>query len=160
MLNRDLRRYKQLWPKMQLCKMAELRKRKWNLWCNLVAGEFSIRWQHLISFIIMYMVQLYKEDWIVLCMLGCWAIALPITKQIFGLTAMCDMWWRYYWGGTLCATSLVLNLVICGVTKRTLWAGNQHKETKTSLLTTTSWVPIDLFHNIDTTPNLAYISTI
>ena len=37
---------------------------KWNPWCHLVAGEFSIRWQHLISysFTIMYVVQLYKED--------------------------------------------------------------------------------------------------
>ena len=30
----------------------------------------------------MYMVQLYKEDWTVLHMLGCWAVALPSTKQI------------------------------------------------------------------------------
>ena len=44
--------------------------------CHLVAREFTIRWQHLI-FIIMYMVQLYKEDWGILCMLGCWAVALP-----------------------------------------------------------------------------------
>ena len=30
----------------------------------------------------MYIVQLYKEDWTILCMLGCWTIALPSTKQI------------------------------------------------------------------------------
>ena len=46
-----------------------------------VAGEFSIRWQHLISFII-YIVQLHKEDWAMLRMLGCWAVALPSTEQI------------------------------------------------------------------------------
>ena len=33
----------------------------------------------------MYMVQLYKEDWTILHMLGCWAIALPSTKQIANL---------------------------------------------------------------------------
>ena len=66
---------------MQLCKMAELRKRKWNLRCHLVAGEFSICWQHLISFI-MYIIQLYKEDWAILHMLGCRAVVLPCTEQI------------------------------------------------------------------------------
>ena len=30
----------------------------------------------------MFMVQLYKEDWTILCMLGCWAVALPSSKQI------------------------------------------------------------------------------
>ena len=39
-----------------------------------------IRWQHLI-FIIMYIVQLYK-DWTILHMLGCRDVALPSTKQI------------------------------------------------------------------------------
>ena len=43
--------------------------------CHLVAGEFSIRWQHLISFI-MNIVQLYKEDWAILHMLGCQACSL------------------------------------------------------------------------------------
>ena len=28
-------------------------------------------------FIIMYIVQLYKEDWAILCMFGCQAVALP-----------------------------------------------------------------------------------
>ena len=54
----------------QCLPMASLIKRKWNPGCNLVAEEFSIRWQHLISFI-MYIVQLYKEDWEILRMLGC-----------------------------------------------------------------------------------------
>ena len=40
-----------------------------------------IEWQHLI-FLFMYMVQLYKEDWTILHILGCQAIALPSTKQI------------------------------------------------------------------------------
>ena len=80
-LKGDFRRYKQLWPKMKLCKMAELRKRKWNLGCHLVAGECSIRWHHLISFI-MYIVQLYKEDWTILHMLGCRVITLPSTELI------------------------------------------------------------------------------
>ena len=38
--------------------------------CHLVAREFTIRWQHLI-FIIIFIVQLYKEDWGILRMLGC-----------------------------------------------------------------------------------------
>ena len=38
-------RFDQLLPKMQLCNMAEFRKRKsmWNPRCHLVAGEFSKR---------------------------------------------------------------------------------------------------------------------
>ena len=51
-LKGDFSRYKQLLPKMQACIMAELRKRKrkWNPRCHPVAGEFNIRWQHLILF--------------------------------------------------------------------------------------------------------------
>ena len=41
-----------------------------------------IRWKHLIFLLLMYMVQLYEEDWTILHVLGCWAIALPSTKQI------------------------------------------------------------------------------
>ena len=57
---------------MQLCKMAEFRKRSGFPSATLVAGKFSIRWQYLItySFIILYIVQLYKEDWAFLRMLG------------------------------------------------------------------------------------------
>ena len=29
----------------------------------------------------MYIIQLYKEDWTILCMLGCRAVALPSTEQ-------------------------------------------------------------------------------
>ena len=75
--------------KNEALKMAELRKRKWNPRCYLVAGEFSIRWQQLISFIIMYIVQLYKEDWAILHMLGCQAIALPCTEQIVIFWGLC-----------------------------------------------------------------------
>ena len=49
--------------------------------CHLVAREFTIRGQHLIS-IIMYTVQLYKEDWGILRVLGCRAVALPSTERI------------------------------------------------------------------------------
>ena len=46
----DFSRFNQLLPKMQLCNVAELRKRKWNLGCHLVAEKFNIRLQHLILF--------------------------------------------------------------------------------------------------------------
>ena len=49
--------------------------------CHLVARGIYIRWQHLILLFI-YIVQLYKEDWGILRMLGCRAIALPSTEQI------------------------------------------------------------------------------
>ena len=48
---------------------------------HLVARGIYLRWQNLI-FLFMYMVQLYKEDWTILHMLGCQAIALPSTEQI------------------------------------------------------------------------------
>ena len=44
--------------------------------CHLVARGIYIRWQHLILLFI-YIVQLYKEDWGILRMLGCRAVALP-----------------------------------------------------------------------------------
>ena len=68
---------------MQLCNMADLRMRKWNsqhcatLWqgnLHMVAAPYFL--------LFMYMVQLYKEDWTILCKLGCQAIALPCTEQI------------------------------------------------------------------------------
>ena len=49
--------------------------------CHLVARGIYIRWQHLI-FVLCTIVQLYKEDWGILHMLGCEAIALPSTEQI------------------------------------------------------------------------------
>ena len=49
--------------------------------CHLVARGIYIRWQHLVLLFI-YIVQLYKEDWGILHMLGCRAVALPSTEQI------------------------------------------------------------------------------
>ena len=46
-----------------------------------MAGEFSIRSQHLISFI-MYIGHLYKKDWANLHLMGCRAVALSSAKQI------------------------------------------------------------------------------
>ena len=54
---------------------------------HLMAWEFGIRWQYLISYyyVTMYIVQLYKEEWAILRMLGCRAVALPSTERIVGL---------------------------------------------------------------------------
>ena len=49
-LKGDISSIKQPLPKMQLSKMAELRKSKWNPRCHLVARGFNIMWQHLILF--------------------------------------------------------------------------------------------------------------
>ena len=49
--------------------------------CHLVARGIYIRWQHLI-FVLCIIVQRYKEDWGILRMLGCRAVALPSTEQI------------------------------------------------------------------------------
>ena len=38
--------------------------------CHLVARGIYIRWQHLI-FVLCTMIQLYKEDWVILHMFGC-----------------------------------------------------------------------------------------
>ena len=68
---------------MQLCNMAEIEKEEvffpacatlWQGNLNRVASPYFL------SFI--YIVQLYKEDWAILHMLGCQAIALASTKQI------------------------------------------------------------------------------
>ena len=68
---------------MQLCNMAELRKRKWNSQCCATLWQGNLHKVAAPYFLLfMYMVQLYKEDWTILCMLGCQAIALPSTKQI------------------------------------------------------------------------------
>ena len=32
-----------------------------------------------------FSIQLYNEDWTILCMLGCWAIALPSNEQIVNI---------------------------------------------------------------------------
>ena len=68
---------------MQLCNMAELRKRKWNSQHVPPCGKGNL---HKVaapySFSVIYMVQLYKEDLRILRMLGCRAVALPSTEQI------------------------------------------------------------------------------
>ena len=48
--------------------------------CHLVVREFTQGGSTL--FLFMYIVQLYKEDWEILRMLGCRAVALPSTEQI------------------------------------------------------------------------------
>ena len=61
---------------------------------HLVARGIYIRWQHLILLFI-YIVQLYKEDWGILRMLGCRAVALPSTEQIvyiLFLRSMQSLW--------------------------------------------------------------------
>ena len=66
---------------MQLCNMAEIEKEEVEFpACATLWQGNCIRWQHLI-FLFMYIFQLYKEDWGILCMFGCWAIALPNTEQ-------------------------------------------------------------------------------
>ena len=63
--------------------MAELRKRKWNSQCCVTLWQgnlYKVAAPYFLSF--MYMVQMYKEDWTILHMLGCQAVVLPSTKQI------------------------------------------------------------------------------
>ena len=48
---------------------------------HLVARGIYIRWQHLI-FVSCTIAQLCKEDWGILSMFGCQAVALPSTEQI------------------------------------------------------------------------------
>ena len=78
----------------QKCSYAiwlKLRKRKWNSKHVPPCGKgIYIRWQHCI-FLFMYLVQLYKEDWTILHMLDCWAIALPSTEQIVITLAECSI---------------------------------------------------------------------
>ena len=59
----DISRNQQLLPQMQLCKMAELiEEEEVESLVPSCAREFNIRWQQLILFWFMYIVQLYKED--------------------------------------------------------------------------------------------------
>ena len=67
---------------MQLCNMAELRKRKWNSQCCATLWQGNLHKVAAPYFCFMYIVQLYKEDWGILRMLGCRAVALPSTEQI------------------------------------------------------------------------------
>ena len=72
--------------------MAEIEKEEveFPACATLWQGGIYIRWQHLILFFI-YIVQLYKEDWGILRMLGCWAVALPSTEQIVQLCNMAEI---------------------------------------------------------------------
>ena len=68
---------------MQLCNMAEIEKEEveFPACATLWQGNLhKVATPYFLSFI--YIVQLYKEDWVILCMLGCWAVALPSTEQI------------------------------------------------------------------------------
>ena len=77
----DISRYKQLILKMQVCKMAGLRKRKrkGNSMHHLVAREFNIRWDTLFCSDLCTYFSCEKK-------IGqsCkfWAVALPSTEQI------------------------------------------------------------------------------
>ena len=73
---------KQLLPKMQLCNMAELRKRKWNSQCCATLWQGNLHKVAAPYFCFMYIVQLYTADGGILRMLGCRAVALPSTEQI------------------------------------------------------------------------------
>ena len=66
---------------MQLCNMVKIEKEEveFPACATLWQGNY-IRWQHLSVF--MYIVQLYKEDWRILRMLGCRAVGLHSTEQI------------------------------------------------------------------------------
>ena len=67
---------------MQLCNMAEIEKEEVEFpACDTLWQGNCIRWHYLI-FLFMYIVQVYKGDWGILRMLGCWAVALPSTEQI------------------------------------------------------------------------------
>ena len=68
---------------MQLCNMAEIEKEEveFSACATLWQGNLhKVAAPYILSFI--YIVQLYKEDWAILHMSGCQAIALPSTEQI------------------------------------------------------------------------------
>ena len=73
---------KQLLPKIQLCNMAELRKRTRNSQCCATLWQGNLHKVAAPYFCFMYIVQLYKEDWGILRTLGCRAVDLPNTEQI------------------------------------------------------------------------------
>ena len=71
--------------------MAELRKRKWNSKCCATLWQGNLHKVAAPYFCFMYIVHLYKEDWGIGRMLGCWAVALPSTEQIVIITSTKDM---------------------------------------------------------------------
>ena len=86
---------------MQLCNMAEIEKEEveFPVCATLWQGGIYIRWQYLI-FLFIYIVQLYKEDWEILRMLGCRAVALPSTEQIVCSSVQsCNYLYKYVFKG-------------------------------------------------------------
>ena len=69
---------------MQLCNMAEIEKEEveFQASATLWQGDLHKVAAPYFCFVLSTIVQLYKEDRGILCMLGCQAIALPSTKQI------------------------------------------------------------------------------
>ena len=61
--------------------------------CHLMVRELH----KVAAPLFMYIVQLYKEYWGILHMLGCWAIALPSTEQIATLFCQiyCFLWFFF-----------------------------------------------------------------
>ena len=68
---------------MQLCNMAEIEKEEVEFPACATLWQGNLHEVAVPYFLLfMYMVQLYKEDWEILHMLGCQAVALSSTKQI------------------------------------------------------------------------------
>ena len=81
---------------MQLCNMAEIEKEEvqFPACATLCQGNLhKVAAPYFLLF--MYMVQLYKEDWTILLMLGCRAVALPSTEQIVWLL------WNWFWNAMI-----------------------------------------------------------
>ena len=68
---------------MQPCNMAEIEKEEveFPACATLWQGGFH-KVTALYFLLFTYMVQLYQEEWIILHVLGCQAVALPSTEQI------------------------------------------------------------------------------
>ena len=65
---------------MQLCNMAEIKKEEVEFPACATLWQGGLHKVEAPYFpLFMYIVQLYKEDWTILRMLGCQAIALPST---------------------------------------------------------------------------------
>ena len=67
---------------MQLCNMAEIEKEEVEFPACATLWQGNLHKVAAPYFLFMYIVQLYKKDLTILCMLGFWAVALPSTEQI------------------------------------------------------------------------------
>ena len=67
---------------MQLCNMAEIAKEVEFPACATLQQGSLHKVATPFFLLFMYMVQLYKEDWTILSVLGCRAVALPSTERI------------------------------------------------------------------------------